>query len=204
MKTLDNWHVVCKSTSNHDLSFWMPYPCVLRLQMSGYKVEPIFIGEIDGRKTILSLDKYLERNYIQCNGEEIELGDFEPDFEKIVKTRNNTVYDWKIDADLFISGYLYKDGELIQFKDEIIKQDGDILTLKDKKEIFLVWNAMSIDMQQALNSFTDEERVKLCPENFGEIKNCKMDLTLLIKNKEEREKRKKAFDAIDVPNFFKN
>lgn len=203
METLKNWFTVCKSELNSDLSFWMPYEEILKLKMNRYKVDPIFIGDINKRRVILTLDNYLEKNHVLSNGEEIELGNINEDFEKIVINRVPKLYNWKIDENLILSGYLYNNDELIQFEDEIVRQNDNILTLKSNKVVFVVWNSMSQAQQQFLTSLNDEERVKLCPSDFGGIKNCKMDLTTLIRSKEEREKRRKAFEEIDVPRFSK-
>lgn len=203
METLKNWFTVCKSELNSDLSFWMPYEEILKLKMNGYKVDPIFIGDINKRRVILTLDNYLEKNHVLSNGEEIELGNINEDFEKIMNSRVSKLYNWKIDEYLILSGYLYKNDELIHFKDEIMGQNENILTLKSNKEVFVVWNSMSHEQQHFFNSLTDEERVKFCPNDFGGIKNCKMDLTVLIRIKEEREKRRRALEAIDVPRFSK-
>ena len=204
METLNNWYAVCKSHLNFDLLFWMPHPYIARLQMNGYSVEPIFIGDVQKRRVMLGISKYPEGQYIFSNEEKFELGDCQKDFQKISLSENPLVYNWSIDKNLLIKGYLYKDGEFTQFTDEIIKQNMDTLTLKNNNEVFVVWNSMSNDQQSFLSSLSNEDRIKLCPEDFGLIKNCKMDLTLLIKRRDEREKRRKAFEAIDVPKISKN
>ena len=86
--------------------------------------------------------------------------------------------------------------------DEIVQQKGEMLFLKKNREVFVVWNCLSYQQKEYLiNNFSDDERKKFCPGKFGSVENCVPDLWMLIKNKKEREERKRQWDEIDIPSW---
>lgn len=204
---LNNWYTVGKKSFDFDLNLWIPYSWIMSLKKNGEKIFPIFVGEFEGRKIIFdNIEEFSEtKGVLKAGGEEIKLGNMHKDMSQLeinILKGIPIVYDWYIDEELFLKGKVYKNGTFMNIKDEIVQQKGEMLFLKKNREVFVVWNCLSYQQKEYLiNNFSDDERKKFCPDKFGSVENCVPDLWMLIKNKKEREERKRQWDEIDIPSW---
>lgn len=208
MCKITDWYFVAKERFGYDLSYSMPYSIIRK----NSNFEPVLIGKMDGMEVII--DNIKSYNEVEncvifgCeNDTKVYLENMHNDFfelqDSIVKGRS-VIYDWTVDENLNISGIIFSKGHFEFFKDTITAQEGNTLSVKNlNSKVFVLWSAMSKEQRKYMSTLTDQELLTFAPDGNFKVDNCKLNLLMLIKNKEERERKNKVLKEVDVPDFFK-
>ena len=208
MCVITNWYFVGKERFDYDLSLPMPYAIIKK-----HNLEPVLIGDLNGVKVVIdNIKEFNEKeNYlVMDDGKDtiVNLKNMHDDFHKLqlnIIKGYPIIYNWAIDANLSMNGVMYEMGNFIPFRDAIISQEEDYVTFTDivSKKAFVIWSAMSRQQKEYMESLSEKDLSVLAPKDFFEVKNCYLDLSVLIKNKEEREKKNHFLNEIDVPAWMK-
>lgn len=208
MCELTDWYFVARERFSYDLSLPMPYSIIKKYS----NLEPVLIGKINGMKVIIdNIKNFNEMENIliidDYKNKNLKFGKINKDFYELQSTLikgYSIIYNWAIDADLNITGVIFDEGSFKTFTDVIETQNENIIFLKNsRKKVFIVWSTMSAQQREYMNTLNEKELLLLASgENF-EVKNCKLNLSLIIKNKEEREKNNHLLEKIDVPKWMR-
>ncbi len=206
MNEITNWYFVGRERFGYDLSLPIPYAIIKRYS----NLEPVLIGELNGMKVIINNIKEFneKKNYlILQNGTELELKNMHDDFHKLqinIIKGYPIIYNWAIDANLNMNGVMYEMGKFRPFKDAIVSQEEDFVTFAHiNKKAFVVWSAMSRQQKEYMESLSEKDLSVLASKDFFEVNNCCLDLLVLIKNKEERDRKSHFLRELDVPDWMK-
>lgn len=206
MSTITNWYFVGREKFGYDLSLPIPYAIIKRFS----NLEPVLIGALNGIKVIVDNIKDFnekEKCIVLSNNTIIQLANMHDDFYQLqinILKGYPIIYNWAVDANLSMNGVMYEMGKFNMFSDTIESQEKELITFSHmNKKAFVVWSTMSRQQKEYMESLNDEDLLILAPYGKFEVKNCCLDLAVLIKNKEERDRNSHLLRELDVPEWMK-